>query len=83
MIFFTIFYAIREINNYNLSSIQHVFTNNFELLSNFMTYTYVYSLRAYSQPIQSHVDYNIWTGKSILVGLTFYGNYVFFLQMLT
>ena len=43
--FFTIFYAIRKINNYNLSSIQHVFTNNFELLSNFMTCTIVYSLK--------------------------------------
>ena len=39
------FYGIREINNYNLSSIQHVFTNNFELLSNFITGTNVYSLK--------------------------------------
>ena len=38
-------YAIRKIYNHNLSSIQHVFTNNFELLSNFMTCTIVYSLK--------------------------------------
>ena len=43
--FFTFFYAIRKTNNYILSSIQHVFTNNFELLSNFMTYTNVYSIK--------------------------------------
>ena len=43
--FFYNFYGIREINNYNLSSIQHDFTNNFELLSNFMTCTNIYSLK--------------------------------------
>ena len=42
---FTIVYCKREINNYNLSSIKHDFTNNFELLSNFMTCTNIYSLK--------------------------------------
>ena len=37
--FFYNFFGIREINIYNLSSIQHVFTNNFELLSNIMMCT--------------------------------------------